>query len=263
MCTLRFRCSPHRLSLADWSKMRDWLFEAAKAESKFTIFERRFCALRQSYAQLLEHQSEAETRTLPSVICLTNWEEVVSLIEGTPIEQQLTVEDMRAFIDSLAETRFSEWRAAFEDELVQKLNAADPVRERPATTANLALATSVFCPFKENVLWYDKILRWEPIPWGSGTQQSSYHDVRQQVPWSAREICVEGWRLRVAAQLVSLAGLDPATATYSDMDARLLWFALADDVPLIHEGKKVYLLRWRNAVRLSSQPQLLSFSGWR
>ncbi|KAL1712546.1 hypothetical protein EV715DRAFT_213471 [Schizophyllum commune] len=248
------------LSEEDWSKMRDWLFEAAKAESKF--FERRFCALRQAYTQFLEHKSEAETRTLPSVICLTNWEEVVSLIEGTPTEQQLTVEYMRAFIDNLAEARFWEWREAFEDELVEELNDANPEREQPATTADLALATSVFCPFKEDVLWYDKILRWEPVPWGSGTQQSSYHDVRQQVPWSAREICVEGWRLRVAAQLVSLAGLDPATATYSDMDARLLWFALADDVPLIHEGKKVYLLRWRNTVRSSSQPQLLSFSSW-
>ncbi|KAI5833034.1 hypothetical protein K523DRAFT_413633 [Schizophyllum commune Tattone D] len=234
------------LSEEDWSKMRDWLFEAAKAESKFTIFERRFCALRQAYTQFLYHKSEAEIRTLPSVICLTNWEEVVDLIEGTSIEQQLTMEDMRAFIDNLAETRFLEWREAFEDELVEKLNDANPEREQPATTADLALASSVFCPFKEDVLWYDKILRWEPIPRGSGTQQSSYHDVRQQVPWSAREICVEGWRLRVAAQLVSLAGLDPATATYSDMDARLLWFALADDVPLIHEGKK-----------------LLSFSGWR
>ncbi|KAL1699634.1 hypothetical protein EV121DRAFT_295971 [Schizophyllum commune] len=227
------------LSEEDWLDIRNWLLEAAKAEIRRTVLDERFCVLQQAYAQFLEHKQVAEIRTLPSTTCLANWEEVVDLIEGTPIEQHLTAEDMRAFIDGLAETRFSEWRAAFEDELVAKLNAADPERELPATTADLPLATSVFCMFQDNVQWYDTILRWEPFSLPPEYPPPSYCSLRQQLPWSAHETYVEPWRQCVAAQLVSLSGLDPATATYSDMDACPLWFALSDDLALIHEGKKV------------------------
>ncbi|KAL1727693.1 hypothetical protein EV714DRAFT_216743 [Schizophyllum commune] len=234
------------LTEEDWSTIRDWLLQAAKAEKRRQILEGRYSAFKKAYYQFLDLKSRREQCMLPSICTLANWEEVVDLIEGTSLEQDLSAIDMRAFVDGLAQTRFSEWRATFEAELVAKLNATDPEREHPATTADLHLATSVFS-LRDSVLgwpvWYPELLSRSPFAWGMGCPKSSYHAVRKCPPWSAREVQADGWRRRLAARLVIMAGLDPATATDDDMGARHVWFARADDVAMLHHGKRAYLMK--------------------
>lgn len=178
------------------------------------------------------------------------------MIENTPLEQDLSAEHMRAFIYKLARARFSKWRAAFEAELVAKLNAADTERERPATKADLKLATSVFSHKSGSEsygpLWYPDLLSWAPRAWSSYDPEKSYHAVRKCPPWSPHEVQVEGWRRRLAARTVSMAGLIPAKATYTKMVSQLVWFARADEVAMVHRGKRAYLRPWDHAVRLSA-----------
>ncbi|KAL1752925.1 hypothetical protein FB107DRAFT_250486 [Schizophyllum commune] len=239
------------LTEEDWSTIRDWLLQAAKAEKRRQILEGRYSAFKKAYYQFLDLKSRREQCMLPSICTLANWEEVVDLIEGTSLEQDLSAIDMRAFVDGLAQTRFSEWRAAFEAELVAKLNATEPEREHPATTADLHLATSVFS-LRDSVsgwpVWYPELLSRSPLAWGMGCPKSSYHAVRKCPPWSAREVQADGWRRRLAARLVVMAGLDPATATDDDMGARHVWFARADDVAMLHHGKRAYLMSWHLAM---------------
>ena len=131
----------------------------------------------------------------------------------------------------------------------------DPEREHPATTADLHLATSVFS-LRDSVsgwpVWYPELLSRSPLAWGMGCPESSYHAVRKCPPWSAREVQADGWRRRLAARLVVMAGLDPATATDNDMGRRHVWFARADEVAMLHHGKMAYLMSWHLAVRLST-----------
>lgn len=217
----------------DWSIIRDWLFQAAKAEKRRQILEGRYFAFKKAYYQFLNLKSRREQRMLPSICTLANWEEVVDVIEGTSLEQDLSENDMCAFVDGLAQTRFSEWRADFEAELVAKLNAADPECEHPATVADLELATSVFS-LRDSAwpVWYPELLSWSPWAWGMHRLETSYYAVRQCPPWSAHDVQVDGWRRRLASRLVSMAGLDPATATNANMAVRGVWFARVDQVAI-------------------------------
>ncbi|KAL1752929.1 hypothetical protein FB107DRAFT_277236 [Schizophyllum commune] len=149
--------------------------------------------------------------------------------DGTPIEEEVSEEDVRALVDNLAWAgRFFGWRAACEDALVAMLNAADPGRARPATTADLALATTVF----------------------SQTPDTGREDVRRIVierAWAADEFCVNVRYSGLAARVVSMAGLDPATATVEDMDRLDLWFSQTEDV--VDGDLERQMMRWRDAVR--------------
>ncbi|KAI5833033.1 hypothetical protein K523DRAFT_413632 [Schizophyllum commune Tattone D] len=235
------------LTEEDWSIIREWLLDASKAEKRRQILEGRYSAFKQAYHQFLDLKSRREKHLLPSICTVANWEEVVDLIEGTPLEQDLSAEDMHVFVDGIAQVRLSEWRAAFEAELVAKLNAADPEREQPATAADLELATSVFShrnSASDVNMRYPELLGWSPLLWLSCMSyrpDGSYYAVRKCPPWSAHEVQVEGWRRRLAARLVAMAGLDPATATYADMSRQPIWFARADKVSMVHSGERVYL----------------------
>ena len=102
---------------------------------------------------------------------------------------------------------------------------------------------------------YPELLGWSPSLWLSCMSyrpDGSYYAVRKCPPWSAREVQADGWRRRLAARLVIMAGLDPAMATDDDMGARHVWFARADEVAMLHHGKRAYLMSWHLAVRLST-----------
>ncbi|KAI5900851.1 uncharacterized protein SCHCODRAFT_02662305 [Schizophyllum commune H4-8] len=240
------------LTEEDWSTIQDWLLQAAKAEKRRQILEGRYSAFKRAYRQFLDLKSYRKKCLYPSICTLANWDDVVDLIEGTPLEQDLSSEDMRAFINKLAEGRFSRWRAAFEAELVAKLNAADTEREHPATRADLKLATSVFSHKSGSesygLLWYPDLLGWYPRPWGLPHPVDSYYAVRKCPPWSAHEVQVEGWRRSLAARMVSMARLDPATATFTKMNYQLVWFARTDEVAMLHHGKRAFLQPWHRAM---------------
>ncbi|KAL1684344.1 hypothetical protein GGG16DRAFT_119950 [Schizophyllum commune] len=178
-----------------------------------------------------------------NICTVANWEDVVNVIEGTPLEQHLDAGDMRALVDKLAQTRLPQWRAAFEDALVAKLTAADPDRAQPATVADLKLLTSVFSRRGSGgPLWYPELLRWSPSSESIiNRPDGSYYAVRKCPPWSAHEVHIEGWRRRLAARLVTMAGLDPATATYEDINRRSVWFGRADEVAMVHRGERAHL----------------------
>ncbi|KAL1727696.1 hypothetical protein EV714DRAFT_216715 [Schizophyllum commune] len=239
------------LTEEDWSPIQTWLLQAAKAEKRRQILEERYSALKKAYYQFLDLKSPRRRPLFPNICTLANWDDVVELIENTPLEQDVSADDMRALIDKLARARFSSWRAAFEAELLAKLNAADTERERPATTADLKLATSVFSHKSGSdsygPLWYPDLLSWAPRPWLYHPEYS-YHAVRKCPPWSAHEVQVEGWRRCLAARTVSVAGLNPAKATYTKMVSQLVWFARADEVAMVHRGKRAYLLPWDRAM---------------
>ncbi|KAI5822719.1 hypothetical protein K523DRAFT_407285, partial [Schizophyllum commune Tattone D] len=244
------------LTEKDWSTIQTWLLQAAKAEKRRRILEGRFTALKQAYCQFLDLKAPRRKRQFPSICTLANWDDVVVLIEGTPLEQDLSEEDMRAFIYKLARARFSKWRAAFEAELLAKLNAADTERERPATKADLKLATSVFSHKSGSdsygPLWYPDLLSWAPRAWSSYDPEKSYYAVRKCPPWSAHEVQVEDWRQRLAARTVSMAGLNPAKVTHEKMASQFVSFARADEVAMLHHGKRAYLRSWSLVVRLST-----------
>ncbi|KAL1657970.1 hypothetical protein GGF50DRAFT_121307 [Schizophyllum commune] len=245
------------LTEEDWTTLQDWLLQAAMAEKRRQLLEGRYAALKQAYYQSMEPKSYREQRLFPSICTLANWDEVIEVIEATPLERHLAANDMRAFVDQLAQARFPQWRAAFEAELVAKLNAVDPECEHPATVADLRLATSVFSPRNSEPglgepLRYPELLAWSP----RGTSlmhhpAGSYHAVRKCPPWSAHEVQVDVWRSRLAARLVAMAGLDSAKATCADMSRQRVWFARAHDVDMVHRGQRLYLNDFVATVRLS------------
>ena len=100
---------------------------------------------------------------------------------------------------------------------------------------------------------YPELLGWSPSLWLSCMSyrpDGSYYAVRKCPPWSAHEVQVDGWRRRLAARLVAMTGLDPATATYADMSRQRVWFARARDVDMVHRGERLYLGNFGLTVRI-------------
>ncbi|KAL1657969.1 hypothetical protein GGF50DRAFT_121306 [Schizophyllum commune] len=162
---------------------------------------------------------------------LVTFKEVTDLIEGTSVDQHLTADDMHALIDKLAPARFDAWLASCQSALVDMLNAADPHRARPATTADLHLATSVInmgC----TVYWYPHILQKRPgfSNWSdAATDPDDPQWIVRERAWSAKAVSIAPDRIRLATRLVTLAGLDPMAATIEDV--RYARFALVGDHP--------------------------------
>ncbi|KAL1713831.1 hypothetical protein EV715DRAFT_295712 [Schizophyllum commune] len=212
---------PEPLSEADWLEIRAGVVELAKAVRRREVLCER--------------------------------KEVTDVVEGTPIEDEVSEEDLRALVNNLARAgRFSGWRATCEDVLVMMLNAADPDRARPATTADLALATTVFSlTWVPSCIWYPEVLGWTPT-----RPDTSREDVQRIVierAWAADEFCVNVRYSGLAARVVSMAGLDPATATVEDMNRLDLWFSQTEDV--VEGDLERQMMRWRDAVRsLSPSP---------
>ncbi|KAI5900847.1 uncharacterized protein SCHCODRAFT_02481773 [Schizophyllum commune H4-8] len=243
---------PEALSEADWIKIRAGVLELAKAVRRREVLCERYASLARACEQFAEDE-ENKGCILPGLGDLATWKEVTNVVEGTPIEEDVSEEDLRALVDDLARAgRFSGWRATCEDALVAMLNAADPSRARPATTADLALATTVFSlTWVSSCVWYPKILEWTPTRPSTGREDAQRIVVKRA--WAANEFRVDVRHSGLAARVVSMAGLDPATATVEDMDRLDVWFSQTEDV--VGGDLERQMMRWRDAVRsLSPSP---------
>ena len=180
----------------------------------------RYLALKDAYDEFWDHRRCGEDCTHPGIGDLVTFREVTDLIEDTPVEQPLTKDDMRALIDKLSPARFDACLASCRSVLVDKLNAADPHRARPFTVSDLCLATAVFDDGDMCLRRYPGVLRRSNFFWSWPTTRTDPNDpqcIVGQRAWSAEAVIVRPDRLRLAARLVTLAGLDPMTTTPEDM----------------------------------------------
>ncbi|KAL1713836.1 hypothetical protein EV715DRAFT_267007 [Schizophyllum commune] len=280
---------PKELTEEAWTHIRDPLLqfindlrENRLARERREILRQRYTALDKVYATYLDEKTGPERYNasldrfegsaarclLPQIGDLVRFEEVVDLIEGTPVAQPLKEETMRALIDRLAhtptdalgQTRLDAWRAGCEADLVALLKAADPTR----SASDLHLAATVFSRADDAVgrthLQYPAVLGARP-----GTDCRDGHPARlfpakvdalapakadamtpAQAAWSAGVLTVEPARLWLAEQVIKVAGLDPRTATPAEMDARGAWVALESEMD--GSGGTYRAMMWRYAV---------------
>ncbi|KAL1686133.1 hypothetical protein GGG16DRAFT_128922 [Schizophyllum commune] len=280
---------PKELTEEGWTHIRDPLLqfindlrENRLAHERRETLRQRYTALEKVYTTYLDEQTGPERYNasldrfegsaarclLPQIGDLVRFEEVVDLVEGTPVEQPLMEARIRALIDQLAhapidapgQTRFDAWRAVCEAELVALLKAADPTR----SAADLHLAATVFSRVNDarTHLQYPAVLAARPgtdcrdryptrragVLFPSPSKESALApaQVLAQTAWSAGVLTVEPARLRLAEQVIRVAGLDPRTATPAEMDARGAWVALESEMN--GSGGTYRAMMWRYAV---------------
>ncbi|KAL1727684.1 hypothetical protein EV714DRAFT_216705 [Schizophyllum commune] len=258
------------LSEEDWAQNREVLirFTQDLRDSRLAVerrktMETRYSELSEVYKTYLARMTRREQWKLPGIGDLVAWQEVKDFIEGTPVEEDITPEAMRMLIDQLVEPKFAEWRASCEDALLRMLDAEDTTRPRPATTEDLKLAATVFCRNRDyGVACYPEALHsLRPGYFSPSAKMDDPHVIVRQYAWSAEDVCVKVDKLRVAEEVVRLAGLDPRTATPEDMDTRDAWFTWAREVPKPGEvpdrKKEVRVLPWREAMSESKDGKSL------
>ncbi|KAI5833037.1 hypothetical protein K523DRAFT_413635 [Schizophyllum commune Tattone D] len=287
---------PKELTEEAWTHIRDPLLqfiidlrENRLAHERRETLRQRYTALDKVYTTYLDEQTGPERYNasldrfegsaarclLPQIGDLVRFEEVVDLIEGTPVEQPLTEETMRALIDRLAhaptdalgQTRFDAWRAGCEAELVALLMAADPTR----SASDLHLAAMVFSRVDDAVgqqhLQYPAVLGPRPgtdCRDGYPTRRDRYPthragvlssakadamtpaQVLAQTAWSAGLLTVEPARIWLAEQVIKVAGLDPRRAMPAEMDVRGAWVAL--ESAMDGSGGTYRAMMWRYAM---------------
>ncbi|KAL1727700.1 hypothetical protein EV714DRAFT_253583 [Schizophyllum commune] len=214
-------------------------------KARRSILKTRYRTVEQVYKNYLRGKSAEEQTLLPGIGDVVTFEEAKELIERTPVERKVTPDALRTLIDDLEKTPIPAWRASCETALVDLLNAADTTRARPATTADLNLATSVFVDKDTGrILWYPEVLDYR----GSlaDLELDEPQALVRQCAWSAGQFCVEIDLVRKAERLVKLAGLDPKMATPENMDERDAWFARAGDMVKRKDG--LCVMMWREAM---------------
>ncbi|KAL1727699.1 hypothetical protein EV714DRAFT_275383 [Schizophyllum commune] len=251
------------LTSREWFRIRDPLLRLAKelsakvaAENRRRAYQDRYRDVWHAYEEYLDGKSR---KTHPSIGDLVEFKEIAALIYKTPLEQDLSPldeEDIRAVINEVARTRFSEWRTRCETALVALLANKFKKWDREATTADLHLAISVFSSEdNEWHWWYPEVLTIDGRPldmhmWAlSEEEEEDLMPGRRQMDlFSADVFHVSADRVRNAARLVKLAGLHPSTATVEEMDARDPWFACAYKK---RDRNKygLHVMTWRKAVR--------------
>ncbi|KAL1677715.1 hypothetical protein EV122DRAFT_278855 [Schizophyllum commune] len=216
---------PRELTEKTWSQIRDPLLQFFDELWKKRLADERREICRQRYSMLEKvYKTYSDEKTGPKrfeafrfrfegaparcffrkIGNLATFQDVTGLIGGTPVGQALAEEQMGALIDQLSQphvnalgqTRFDAWCAGYEAEPTE----ADPARKARATTVDLRLAATVFSV------------------------------VLARTAWSVEAFKVEDARLRLAEQVIRLAGPDPRTATPAEMDARGAWVALKRDL---------------------------------
>ncbi|KAL1677731.1 hypothetical protein EV122DRAFT_265431, partial [Schizophyllum commune] len=207
-------------------------------KARRSILKTRYRAFEQVYKNYLRGKSAEGKALLPGIGDVVFFEEVKRLIEGAPVEREITAYVVRTLITELEKTRFPAWRAACEAALVNLLIAANATHAR----SDLNLATSVFIGKDSGrTLWYPEVLNHR----GSlaDLELDDPQALVRQRAWSAGQFRVEGDLVRKGERLVELAGLDPKTATPEDMNERDAWFARAGDMAKRKEGLCVMMRR--------------------
>ncbi|KAL1752917.1 hypothetical protein FB107DRAFT_292794 [Schizophyllum commune] len=254
---------------AEWFRIRDPLLRFAKelsakvaAENRRRAYQDRYRDVWHVYEEYLDGKSR---QTHPSIGDLVEFKEIAALIYKTPFDKDLSPldeEDIRAVINEVARTRFSEWRTRCETALVALL--ADHFRkwDREATAADLHLAISIFSSEDDKWhWWYPEVLTIDGRPldmhmWALTEEEEKdlMPGRRQTDVFSADVFHVNADRVRSAARLVKLAGLHPSTATIAEMDARDPWFACAYK-KCDRNKYGLHVMTWRKAAQELWGPQ--------
>ncbi|KAI5900841.1 uncharacterized protein SCHCODRAFT_02559846 [Schizophyllum commune H4-8] len=220
-----------------------------QTEIRRETFKERYQLLKEVYHSFGRRPRNSDY-IRPGVGDLVTFEEVKDFVEGTPVDQNLERQDYCDMLERIEPVRFPKWQAACEEALVALLNAKDTDRATPATTADLRTAAVVFTHKDPHyvdveVLHYPFMLQRRPRMYPCYAEDDDPQRLVGQWAWSADRVYVEPARLRVAERLVSLAGLDPRTATYSDMQMRNPWYANAQDMQDPKAGLRVRM--WEKA----------------
>ncbi|KAL1752934.1 hypothetical protein FB107DRAFT_277242 [Schizophyllum commune] len=239
----------------DWDAIRDPILEFVNeqqkkrlAQERCEVLQTRYSALKTMYVEYLRQRSNSLTpkTVFPGVGDLVTFPEVAKLIEGTPLKAEVDPKAMRNLIRQLAKTKFAEWRTTCETALIALLNAADPTRTRPVTIADLKLAATVFSTSSgTSHWWYPEVLEQHSSALMYGPPDCPESFVGQRA-WSTNNIRVDVSRLRRAETLITMAGLNPQTATPADIDQLDPWFAFARDMSRGKAGR--YAMTWRYAM---------------
>ncbi|KAL1661162.1 hypothetical protein GGF50DRAFT_61677 [Schizophyllum commune] len=214
-----------------------------QAEIRRETLKERYQLLKEVYHSI-GYRSRNCDYIWPEVGDLVTFQEVKDFVEGTPVDQNLERQDFLDMLERIEPVRFLKWQAACEEALVALINAKDTERKTPATTADLRTAAVVFMHKDPHyvdveVLHYPFMLWRRPRMYSCYAEDDDPQRLVGQWAWSADRVYVDPARLRVAERLVSLAGLDPRTATYSDMQMRNPWYANAQDMQDPKAGLRV------------------------
>ncbi|TRM61386.1 hypothetical protein BD626DRAFT_599450, partial [Schizophyllum amplum] len=233
-----------------WSTIQEPLLEYMENVKASRLEDEKHIALNNRYRMLVGvyHEfrfTQPHRSIFPGVGDIATINEVVHTIVDTPYDKNITRAALSAILHKIPQSYFDEWRARCDDSLIQLLGLTRDSGKQ-TSRADLDLATTVFTyakkPYKE--MPYPFVLLapdTERVQSWSATDYSTYR------PWSAERLAVS--TSPIAAKLVALAGLDPQTATHTDMDARDPWYVCTTDES---QCTMVRAMSWRCAVRSQS-----------
>ncbi|KAL1658935.1 hypothetical protein GGF50DRAFT_131399 [Schizophyllum commune] len=240
-----------RLTDEEWASIRGPLLELLQELRDKRLEQERHVVLRERYRTLKEvHEDRVHNKTpqerclMPGAGELAGLKEVTEAIERTPVDRELTKANLQLIIKAIPQARWDEWNAERSAALVDMLKHAEasPMHGQPATAKDLQLATTVFTYGYGTHLTYPEVLGHRDGHWG--TSKTSQVSIAKE--WSAKDYKVQLDRQRIAAKIVTLAGLDPKTATAADMDACDVWFATTESVRASNHD--LCAMTWRYAI---------------
>lgn len=237
-----------------WLQIKGPLLEYMEEVKTERLAKEKSDAIRSRYDLLVETYREYRLNkpfrtVLPNVGDIVTIKEVVRIIEDTPYDQDVTESDLRAVLDAIPQSYFEDWRKRCDAALVKVLNSVR--RKKPATKADLKLATTVFKDKDGGSdLLYPHVLVSDEVTAVYGSIEPRDDDpstLCRHRPWSAEHLGVS-YR-HIAKPLVLLAGLDPRKATAEDMDQMDLWFVCTNGL----RWSRRCAMTWRYAVGLDER----------
>ncbi|KAL1699643.1 hypothetical protein EV121DRAFT_264954, partial [Schizophyllum commune] len=240
-----------RLTDEEWASTRGPLLEILQElrdnrleQERQVVLRERYRMLKEVYEDRVHNKTPQERCFMPGAGELAGLKEVTDAIERTPVDQELTKANLQSIIRAVPKARWDAWNAERSAALVDMLKHAEalPMHGQPATAKDLHLATTVFTYGYGTHLTYPEVLGHRDGHWG--TSKTSQMSVEKE--WAAKDYKVQLDRQRIAAKVVTLAGLDPKTATAADMDARDAWFATTENVRASNYDLRA--MTWRYAI---------------
>ncbi|KAL1752926.1 hypothetical protein FB107DRAFT_265038 [Schizophyllum commune] len=240
-----------RLTDEEWASICGPLLELLQELRDKRLEQERHVVLRERYRMLKEvHEDRVHNKTpqercfMPGAGELAGLKEVTDAIENTPVDQELTKANLQSIIRAVPKARWDVWNAERSAALVDMLKHAEalPMHGQPATAKDLHLATTVFTYGYGTHLTYPEVLGHRDGHWG--TSKTSQVSIEKE--WAAKDYKVQLDRQRIAAKVVTLAGLDLKSATAADMDARDVWFATTENVRASNHDLRA--MTWRYAI---------------
>ncbi|KAJ4492034.1 hypothetical protein C8J55DRAFT_556324 [Lentinula edodes] len=220
--------SPKKLTEHGWVSLRSelvmWLSEHRVAhlnQARNEICQRRCYLLKREYLDILAH---CDLRNpYPGVGDILTDRILEAMVWDTDAEEGLTPFFLRSELVEHLPRILREWRSSRIQELLQILRTA----HRHASRSDLHLATTIFgCTTCQTLMVYPQVF-YHRCCFNSRAEDELSHDRMQMFdkhyysngngPWSARTISFHSRSSRFTEKIVVDAGLDPATATASDL----------------------------------------------